>query len=160
MYRIERLSAAHDREAFDCEEASLNDFLKRFARQNDDKGLGKTFVAVLPGENKIYGFYTISSGSVSFENLTEKLPRYPIPVAHLGRLGIDKTAQGQGLGKALLIDALARIAGIAEQLGIYAVEVYALNETAKSFYLKFGFTELKDDEFHLYLPMKTVRRLF
>jgi len=160
MYKIESLSPTHDRDAFDCEEESLNDFLKRFARQNSEKGLGRTFVAVLPEENKIYGYYTILSGAVSFANLTENLPRYPIPVAHLGRLAIDKTAKGQGLGKALLIDALRRIAEVSEQLGIYAVEVYALNEAAKNFYLKFGFTELKANQFHLYLPMKIVRRLF
>ncbi len=160
MYNIEILLPAHDRDSFDCEEESLNDFLKRFARQNNEKGLGRTYVAILPGENKIFGYYTISSGAVSFANLPENLPRYPIPVAHLGRLAIDKTAKGQGLGKALLIDALKRIAEVSEQLGIYAVEVYALNEAAKNFYLKFGFTELKDDLFHLYLPMKIVRRLF
>ena len=159
MYKIEPLSTRHDRDSFDCEEISLNDFLKRFARQNDEKGLGRTFVAVLPDSNKIYGYYTIASGAVNFENLPEKLPRYPIPVAHLGRLAIDKTTKGQGLGKALLFDALKRIANVSEQLGIYAVEVYALNQSAKEFYLKFGFNELNDDEFHLYLTIKTLRKL-
>lgn len=158
-YTIEPITAQHDRDAFDCGEPSLNDFLRRFARQNDEKGLGRTYVAVRPGERRIYGYYTIASGAIQFDTLPEKLPRYPIPIAHLGRLAVDLETKGQGLGKALLADALQRIASIAEQLGIYAVEVYALNDEARAFYLKFGFQPLLDDTLHLYLPMKTLRKL-
>ncbi|MCP9496777.1 MAG: GNAT family N-acetyltransferase [Pyrinomonadaceae bacterium MAG19_C2-C3] len=137
----------------------MNDFLKRFARQNDEKGLGRTYVAVLPGEPRIYGYYTIASGALQFSTVPEKLPRYLVPVVHLGRLAVDVTTKGQGLGKALLADALKRVGAIAEQLGIYAVEVYALNEQARDFYLKFGFRELQDDRLHLYLTMKVIRKL-
>ena len=157
-FTIEPLAANHNREAFDCGEESLNDFLKRFARQNNEKGLGRSFVAVKSGESKIYGYYTISSGALSFDQIPEKLPRYPIPIVHLGRLAVDETAQGQRLGKALLADALTRAVSVADQLGIYAVEVYALNETAREFYLKFGFTELLDDRRHLYLTIKKIRK--
>lgn len=59
----------------------------------------------------------------------------------------------------LLVDALKRAAQASEQLGIYAVEVRALNENARRFYLKYGFTSLSEDEMHLYLPMKTIRKL-
>lgn len=156
---IEPLTANHNREAFDCGEESLNDFLKRFARQNNEKGLGRSFVAVKSGESKIYGYYTISSGALSFDTIPEKLPRYPIPVVHLGRLAVDEAAKGQKLGQALLADALTRAVSVADQLGIYAVEVYALNETAREFYLKFGFTELLDDRWHLYLTIKKIRKL-
>jgi GNAT superfamily N-acetyltransferase len=158
-YLIEPLTAQHDRAAFDCGEPSLNVFLQRFARQNDEKGLGRTYVAVLPGEPRVYGYYTISSGAIQFDTLPEKMPRYPIPVVHLGRLGVDLITKGQGLGKALLSDALQRSAAIAAQLGIYAVEVYALNEAARAFYLKFGFQPLLDDALHLYLPLKTLRKV-
>lgn len=158
-YTIEPLSPTHDRAAFDCGEPSLNDFLKRFARQNDDKGLGRTYVAVLPDGSKIYGYYTVASGAVRFDTMPEKLPRYPIPVIHLGRLAVDVSTKGQGLGRILLIDALKRAASIAKQLGIYAVEVYALNDAARAFYLKYGFTPLLDDELHLYLTMKAIRKL-
>ncbi len=158
-YIIEPLNTSHDREAFDCSELSLNDFLKRFARQNDEKGLGRTFVAVEAGNPKIKGYYTLSTGSLKFDNVPEKLSRYPIPVAHLGRLAVDVSARGQGLGEYLLLDALARIAVIAGLIGIYAIEVYALSEQAKNFYLKYGFKPLLDDTLHLYLPMKAVRKL-
>ena len=156
---IEPLTANHSREAFDCGEESLNDFLKRFARQNNEKGLGRSFVAVKSDETKIYGYYTISSGALSFDTIPEKLPRYPIPVVHLGRLAVDIAAKGQKIGQALLADALTRAVSVADQLGIYAVEVYALNETAREFYLKFGFTGLLDDRRHLYLTIKKIRKL-
>lgn len=158
-YHILQLRADLDRESFDCGEPSLNDFLKRYARQNQEKDLGRTFVAVLADDPKIYGYYTLASGSVRFDTLPQKLPRYPIPVIHLGRLAVDRAAKGQGLGKILLLDALARSAGIAHQLGTYAIEVYALNQEAKNFYLKYGFTAMLDDEYHLYLSMKDVRKL-
>ena len=159
LFIIEPLTASHNREAFDCGEESLNDFLKRFARQNNEKGLGRTFVAVKGNEPQIYGYYTFASGALSFEIISEKLPRYPIPVVHLGRLAVDEAAKGQRLGKALLADALTRAVTIADQLGIYAVVVYALTESAREFYLKFGFTELLDDRLHLYLTIKNIRKL-
>ncbi|MEJ7617044.1 MAG: GNAT family N-acetyltransferase [Pyrinomonadaceae bacterium] len=158
-YAIEPLSPTHDRAAFDCGEPSLDDFLKRFARQNDEKGLSRTYVAVLPGEPKIHGYYSISSGAVRFNTMPEKLPRYPIPVIHLGRLAVDVNTTGLGLGKILLLDALKRAASVSKQLGIYAVEVYALNDAAGDFYFKYGFAALRDDERHLYLTMKAIRKL-
>ncbi len=158
-YRIELLTTKHNREAFDCGEESLNDFLKRFARQNNEKGLGRTYVAVVNDEPRIYGYYTIANGNIGFATIPEKLPRYPIPVVHLGRLAVDEAAKGQHLGKALLADALKRAVKLADQIGIYAVEVYALSENAKEFYLKFGFVQMLDDEMHLYLPMKKIRTM-
>lgn len=156
---IEPLNASHNKESFDCGEPSLNDFLRRFARQNSEKGLGRTYVAVSSGSTEIKGYYTISNGAVRFENVPEKLPRYPIPVAHLGRLAVAINARGNRLGEYLLLDALTRIAALEKQIGIYAVEVFALTEQAKQFYLKYGFKPLLDDELHLYLPIKAVRNL-
>ncbi len=158
-YIVEALNKEHDRESFDCGEPILNNFLKNFARQNNIRGLGKTFVATLSGESKVCGYYTISSGSIAFDNLPEKLPRYPVPIVHLGRLAVDKTSRGQGLGVLLVLDALRRSVKLADQLGIYAVEIYAKNERAKDFYSKFGFRELNDDPFHLYLTLKLIRKL-
>jgi len=153
---IEPLDKSHQRENFDCGEISLNDFLRKYARQNAERGLGRTFVAVLPGEKRVLGYYTLSSGSIAFDAVPEKLPRYPIPVAHLGRLAVDSSMRGQGLGELLLIDALERTVIISGEFGIYAVELFALTERAKQFYLKYGFVSLKDDDKHLYLPVKTI----
>lgn len=160
-YFVEPLRRNHQRESFDCGEASLNEFLFFYARQNDERGLGKTFVAIHDSQPlEIAGYYTLSSGSVSFENIPEKLPRYPVPVVHLGRLATDLRVQGKGVGKLLFYDALRRSLIVAEQIGVFAVEVYALNETASDFYLKYGFQKLLDDPFHLYLSIKSVRKLF
>jgi GNAT superfamily N-acetyltransferase len=158
-YTIELLDRSHNRRYFDCGEESLNDFLKKFARQNSEKGLGRTFVAVPANSKVIYGYYTIASGTVRFDTIPEKLPRYPIPVILLGRLAVDEKAKGQGLGEYLLMDALKQVVTLAEILGIYAVEVYALNDRAREFYKKYGFIELLDDPLHLFLPMKTIKAL-
>jgi GNAT superfamily N-acetyltransferase len=158
-YRVEPLSKIHDRDSFDCGEESLNVFLKRFARQNAEKGLGRTFVAVKGDDPKIYGYYTLSSNSFGFEIVPDNLPRYPVPVVHLGRLAVDRLARGERLGQALLFHAFERAVSIAEHLGIYAVEVYALNEKARQFYLKFGLTELLDDRSHLYIPIRQIKKV-
>lgn len=158
-FKVEPLSKRHDRRSFDCGDESMNLFLQRFARQNAEKGLGRTFVAVKDNDPKIYGYYTLSSNSFGFEIVPEKLPRYPVPVVQLGRLAVDESAQGEHLGQALLFHAFERSVDIAERLGIYAVEVYALNEKARLFYLGFGLTELKDDRLHLYITIKEIKKI-
>ncbi len=156
---FELLNEKHDRVSFDCGEPSLNEYLQRFARQNAELFLGRTYVLVVPGQTRIEGYYTISSGSVAREELSEKrLPRYPVPVVLVGRLAVDRTAQGQGFGELLLLDALKRSAQLAQHLGIYAVVVDALNEQARNFYRKYGFAETQSDPMRLYLPIKKVRQ--
>lgn len=157
-FAIELLDKKHKRENFDCGEENLNQFLKKYARQNQEKGFGRTFVAVLPNKSEVLGYYTLSAGSISFEVVPEKVPRYPIPTAHLGRLATDISMRGQGLGELLLIDALQRVVLVAEKVGIYAIELFALTENAKNFYLKYGFVQLHDDDKHLYLPIETLKR--
>lgn len=157
----EPLSRHHDRASFGCGQESLDTYLKQYARQNDEKGLSRTFVAVEDvGQAAILGYYTLSNGSVSFEHLpAERLPRYPIPTVLLARLAVDKSQQGRGLGKILLMDALRRAARISQEAGVFAVEVVALNEEARRFYLKYGFHALEDDRLHLYLTLKAIREL-
>ncbi len=161
---IEKLNRSHERREFDCGESSLNDYLHRYARHNTRTGIGATYVAVEKGRSKVLAFYTISSGQVAQEVMPESerksLPRYPIPVVRIGRLATDLSVRGQGLGSALLIDALRRAYSLSEVLSIYAVEVDALTDEARQFYDKFGFKSLIDDPLHLYITLKTVRRLF
>jgi GNAT superfamily N-acetyltransferase len=157
---VEPLSRRHDRTEFDCGNEDLNVFLKQFAGQNEDRGLSRTFMMTESGEVRVIAYHCISSGAVSFEEMPEKrLPRYPIPVVHLGRLAVDLHHQGKGLGEFLLMDALKRAQMVSEQIGVYAVEVRAIDEGARRFYVKYGFTELKDDKLHLYLPMSVVGKL-
>lgn len=162
-WSIEELGSDHDRADFSCGHESLDNFLKQFASQNQKTGVSRTFVALKPGEKIVRGYYSLAAGSVQFQNLTEeqrkRLPKYPVPVAHLGRLAVDKSVQGQGLGAHLLVDALCRVSRAEHDLGIHAIEVVAIDDAAKRFYLKYGFTELTDDPHHLFISMKTVRKL-
>jgi GNAT superfamily N-acetyltransferase len=156
------LTRAHDRNAFDCGEPPLNNYIQRLALQNDERGIGRTFVAVEAGGTRIPGYYTLATGKVTFENMpaTRKLPPHmPVPVVLLGRLAVDSASKGSGMGKLLLLHALWRSQQIAAHAGVYAVEVDALHEQAAQFYRKYGFTPLLDDPLHLYLSMKTIEAL-
>jgi len=160
VYKIEPLSERHEVESFTSGVESKDDFLRMFALQNTKGGLGRTYVAVEPGAAKVFGYYTISSSSAKFENLPNRhLPRYPIPSVLLGKLAIDISAQGRGLGTALLFDALQRATRIAEEIGVFLVEVKALDENAKKFYMKYDFIEMLDSPMSLFLSLKKIRHL-
>jgi GNAT superfamily N-acetyltransferase len=159
-WQIERLGAAHERGDFCCGKSPLDGFLRSLVSQYEKRSLGRTYIAVLPPEKRVYGYYTLASGSLPFSNLpiavAKKLPKHPVPVALLGRLAVDQTVRGRGLGAELLMDALQRCLELSHKLGIFAVEVMAIDSEAKGFYLKFGFVPLQDNELHLFLPMKTI----
>jgi GNAT superfamily N-acetyltransferase len=161
-WQIERLDRSHERREFSCGRGFLDDFLRTLVRQYEKRNLGRTYVAVRAGDKRVLGYYTLASGSVSFESLpsksARKLPRHPIPVVLLARLAVDQSAQGQGLGAALLVDALERCLLLAESVGVHAVEVEAIDEVAKAFYEKYGFVPLSDAPNHLYLPVATIRQ--
>ncbi|MGC1273193.1 MAG: GNAT family N-acetyltransferase [Planctomycetaceae bacterium] len=141
----------------------LNDWLKSRAGQFDSRDLSRTFVATRPADAVVCGYYAISTHRVLYEDLpaseAKGLPRLDVPVVLLGRLAVDKTVHGQGLGALLLVDALRRALHISEQVGIRAVEVDAIDEAARRFYLKFGFRPLNDDPKHLLMPMHEIRQL-
>jgi len=161
-WSIELLAKRHDRSAFDCGIAPLNHYLQRLASQHARKDISKTYVAVSSGEARVEGFYALAAGRMRLTDLPDtarkKLPVYPIPTAHLGQLAVDRKAQGQGLGEALLFDALRRAARTSQELGVYAVTVRALDTRARDFYLKYGFVPITNDPFHLYLEMKVIRQ--
>lgn len=158
---IERLERSHIRDAFACGRPPLDEFIRRLVSQYEKRNLGRTYVAVRSGERHVRGFYTLASGSVPFQNLPDpsakKLPNHPVPVILLARLAVDPSVQGRGWGEALLIDALRRCLGLADQLGIHAVEVDAIDQQAKAFYEKYGFTPLLDAQVHLFLPITTIK---
>ena len=160
---IERLSNGHERSQFSCGKPSLDDFLKKLAGQYDRKDIARTYVALFPPDHAVEGYYTLSGGSIDLcllpDAVRKKLPRHPVPVAVLGRLAVNLAAQGKNLGKTLLLDALKRCSQLSIQVALYAVEVNAIDDQARSFYFKFGFIPLADDPLHLYLSMKAVRKL-
>ena len=136
----EPLQEYHELSAFDCGEVALNDWLKQRARKNEILGASRTFV-VCEGK-QVLGFYALAAGSVTHDLVANKVKRNmpePIPVIVLGRLAIDKTWQGRGLGYSLLQDALLRCQAAAKHIGARALLVHALSEQAKQFYEYFGF---------------------
>ena len=161
---IERLTRNHDRGSFCCGKEPLDRFLKGLVSQYERKKIGRTFVATRPGEKRVVGYYTLAAGSFSLVSLPatqrKKLPAHPLPTVHLGRLAVDLSCQGKGLGETLLFHFLHKTLEVSEDLGVFAVDVWALDDQARSFYLKYGFLQLEDAALHLYLPLQTVERMF
>lgn len=160
---ITPLGKRHDRKNFDCGEASLDLYLHRYANQDIRRRFNRVFVASPPGEpQRVIGYYSLSAGSLAAADLPQKLrhrlPRYPVPVALLGRLAVDMSYQGRGLGAVLIADALQRIALASQMMAVYAVVVDALNESVAKFYRQFGFIQLPSQPLKLFLPMDTVTK--
>jgi GNAT superfamily N-acetyltransferase len=161
LSKVEPISESHDLSRFDCgTHESLNDWLKRFALTNQKNESARTYVVHRDGA--VVGYYSISAGSVSVEEsparIAKGLARHPIPVILLARLAVDKNEKGTGLGKALLKDALARIAHAADIVGARAVLVHAIDEPARKFYEHFDFEPSPVHELQLMLLMKDLRK--
>lgn len=159
------LEKGHDRSAFDCGNDDLNRYLKQQARQDADKHVAVPFVLLEPGSTTVRGFYTLSASIISVEELPQdmmsKLPRYgQLPVTLLGRLAVDRTAKGQGVGEFLLVDALRRCLEGAQQIGAMAAIVDAKNEQAENFYRHFDFLPFQLTPRRLFLPMRQIAQLF
>lgn len=154
------LDKLQDRAAFDCGVELLNDYLKKYALQNQKKDAARTYVLTTE-ENQVIGYYTLVFGSLSTEETTPEiaagLGKYPIPVILLARLAIDESEKGKGLGKILLRDALLRAVRASEIAGLQAFLVHAKDEPAKAFYEKFGFQSSPHNDFHLFLKISDIR---
>lgn len=161
FFDIEELHKKHDRAQFTCGVTSLDTFLHRYANQNRRADFSRTFVAVCKGQARVFGYYSISAGQIDLAHVEDaaRYPNFPMPVVRLGRLAVDRSVQKKGLGEQLLLDALARTQRVATEMGIAAVEVHAIHEQAREFYTYYGFQTLLDDDLHLYLPIKTIRKL-
>jgi GNAT superfamily N-acetyltransferase len=157
---IDKLNREHDVVAFDCANATLNGWLQKFALTNQQADSARTYVA-LDGKSAA-GYHALSTGSVhkheSPQRIAKGLANHPIGIVLLARLAVDQTQQGKGLGKALLFDALSRIAEAADIVGVRAVLVHAIDDAARRFYLHFGFEESPVDPYHLLLLLKDLRK--
>lgn len=151
------LGRTHDRNAFDCGEDELDSYLKRYARQNHESGGAKCFVAT-PRDDpaRILGFYTLSPASIEFARtpavVTRGLGRYEVPVYRLGRLAVDRSVQGRGLGGSLLLRAAERCMIVAQQVGGVALLIEAKNAAVAEWYEGYGAIRLLDAPRSLLLP--------
>lgn len=157
-WHIDRLDKKHDRAWFDCGVKELNDFLRSYARQNQDADISRTWVATELGSPKVVGYYTLSAASIAraaVPTSAGRLPPYPVPAVHLGRLGVSRECSGQRLGETLLLHALEQVR-ISDVVGVRVVEVRAKDARARGFYERYGFERLIDDPLHLYLSLKKI----
>ncbi len=162
FYEVTNLNL--NRSLFDCGISELNDYLQRYARQNHKKGIAKTWVMVNSNNEQVpVGYYSISMAELQQESLSDEqkkgFPRYPLPVIRIGKLAVDKQLQGQRLGELLLVDIFKRGIRISQDIGVVGFLVDAINERAKQFYLKYGFSPLVNSPLSLFLPMTRISQL-
>lgn len=159
--RIEKLRPDHRVQGFDCGREELNRYLTRYALQNQQAGAAQTYAGFV--DDALVGYYSLAVGHVLREEAPERLAkglaRHPIPIMLLARLAVDHRWQGQGIGKALLKDAVLRTHQAADIAGIRALAVHAKDEAARSFYQKFDFISSPIDPMQLFILLKDVRRI-
>ncbi len=150
------LTDRHDLAEFDCGIHTLNDWLKRRARGNQANGASRSYV-VCQG-SRVVGYYCLASGAIAMINAPPALRRNmpdPLPVTVLGRLAVDQTQQGIGLGTALLQDAVLRTLQAATIVATRGILVHALSDGAREFYLRYGFVSSPTNPMSLLLALKS-----
>ena len=148
--RIEKLDRRHAVESFDCGREALNQFVIRYAMQNQQAGASQTYVAL--SETEVVGYYTLVVGQVEYEDA-----RHPVPIMLLARQAVSTAWQGKGIGAGLLKDAMMRTLQAADIAGIRAFAVHAKDDGAKAFYERFDFLASASDLYHLFRLMKDLR---
>lgn len=155
------LEKGHSVQNFDCGKEPLNVFLQKFALQNQQGGLARTYVVL--SEGRVLGYYSLAPAGVEPAEAPERVmkgqPRHPVPCILLARLAVDQTAQGIGLGKSLFRDALLKALTAHEQIGGRAFLVHAMDEEAKAFYSKYGMLPSPTDPLHLFLLFKDIKAM-
>lgn len=139
VYCIRAFDKAIDVASFDCGQPLLNEYIRRYASQDDRRNVARVFIATSENDSRrLAGFITLSAGSINCSELPEalekKLPRYPVPVALIGRLAVDAAFQGKGLGSILLADVCQKVANASATLAVAGIVVEAKDAAAISFY--------------------------
>jgi predicted GNAT family N-acyltransferase len=151
------LEIGDDLIGFDCGEDSLNQWLQRTAHKNHKSGASRVFT--IKDNAQVIGYYCLAAGSIARVDAPKKMVRNspdPLPIILLGRLAIDNRYKGQGLGGFLLRDAILRSTFLAKNIGVVAIIAHALNQSAKEFYLQYGFLESPLSDMTLILPLKNL----
>lgn len=160
---VENLETKHDVAEFDCGSDAQTTWLRRHALQSQAGGMSRVFVVRRLSDDKIVGYYALTTGSVLHADASGRLTAgtggYDIPVVILTRLGVDVSEQGRGLGRALVVDAFRRIDRIAEEVGVRALLIHAEDADARDFYRRLAaFESSPVDDLQLVLLLKDLRK--
>lgn len=157
--RIEKLHPRHVVDSFDCGQDALNRFLLQYAIHNQRSGGAQTYVGSV--DAMVIGYYALAVGSVEPDHapvrVKKGLAQHSIPIMLLARLAVDLHWQKQGVGAALLKDAMLRTLQAADIAGIRALVVHAKDDAARTFYERFDFLPSPTDPLHLFMLLKDVR---
>jgi GNAT superfamily N-acetyltransferase len=163
---VEPLGRHHDRAAFSCGAAELDNYLRRQASQDDKRDLSRTFV-LIAGENRaeVLGYYTLSSYSITFAALPLELGKHLpsavlLPATLLGRLAIHESWQGRNLGTMLLYHAMRQALRATRMVASIGIVVDAMNDDLVTFYARNGFVPLRDKPRHLIAPISRIQRIY
>ncbi|WP_434525300.1 GNAT family N-acetyltransferase [Photorhabdus asymbiotica] len=159
MFDVMQLNERHDRNSFYSGLEPLDRYFQKQVDQDVKRRVAACFVALY--DHQVAGYYTLAAASIQLTDLPtaiiRKMPRYPtVPAVRMGRLAVDHTFRNQGLGGALLADALERT--IRSEIASYALLVDAKDDNAAQFYQYHGFIALPDSPFTLFLPLMTVNK--
>lgn len=157
----ESIKLHHRLEDFDCENESLNAFLKKRAIRNEGRA-SRTYI-VTDGNYNAIGYYTLAVGSIEHKNVRRKAKQNmpdPIPVTVLGRLAVDKGWKEKGIGQGMLKEALLKTLEVAEVVGVRGMLVHAISENAKNFYTSQGFEQSPTDEMTLIITIEDIKKAF
>ncbi|EHL31144.1 GNAT family N-acetyltransferase [Legionella drancourtii] len=161
LKKPEPLNKDHNLTDFNSNYPELNEWLKKYAFQAKMSGSANTFIVA--DNNLVVGFYSLTVGQVDLDQVSERIKKgmgkYPISVVILARLAVHHTYQGKGIGKAMLKDAILKTLQIAEQGGVRALLVHAIDEKAETFYKRFGFEPSPIRENQLLLLLKNAKKI-
>lgn len=154
----------HRTAEFDSGVAALDRWLQRSAGQAERRDATRTYV-VADRSGMVWGYVALVAGQIVRAEVTDEVargmsPHFPIPVAIIARLAVDRTVQGAGVGIELLDFALGRCLLAGDEVGMRAVLVDAIDERAAGFYRRFGFKPVEGAPGRLMVPMATVRRAY
>lgn len=159
---VESLSSDHETDDFDCGSVAQTQWLRKYALISHTTGVSRVKVVCESGTKRVVGYYALATGSIAHADAAAGvkggMPRYPIPVVLLTRLGVDQREQGNKLGTALVVDAIRRVLAAADEIGIRALLIHAEDQAARDFYMHLAeFEESPSDPLHLMLRLEALK---
>jgi GNAT superfamily N-acetyltransferase len=159
---VEPLEPHHNVDRFECGREQLDRWLHAYAGQGQRRDTARTFVVSRRGETDVVGYYTLVASQVEQTEATDDVQRgtskhFPIPVCLIARIAVDRSEQGIGLGRSLLLDALQRTERASRSVAMRAVLVHAIDDEAAGFYARFGFRPVSAEPLTLMVPLEAVR---